>query len=472
MLVPLDRTSVNVAQRPLKVLQFGEGNFLRAFVDWIIEELNEQTSFNGDVLIIQPLASGLGGMLNKQDGLYHLFLHGIKDGRTVQERKLITSVQGVMNPFEDFHGFLKSAEETTFKFIVSNTTEAGIVFHEQDTDMTALAQTFPGKLTQWLYHRFVFSNGASDSGMIILPCELIDKNGDALKRTVLQYANLWNLPQRFTMWIESANTFCNTLVDRIVPGFPKDTAEELQQEIGFQDSLMVKAEPFHLWVIEGPEWIKNHLPVDRTGLQVKFTDNLSAYRTRKVRILNGAHTSIVPIAYLKGLRTVQETVEHPDVSGELRTIIFDEIIPTLDLPREELESFANSVLERFRNPFIRHELISIALNSISKFKVRVLPSLLEYRERKGQLPHGLIHSFTMLIRFYRGDYAGERVPLNDSADILEFFKQMESLPVEDAVHKILESKILWDMDLTQVPGLEQRILKEFATTSSLKSVTS
>lgn len=458
MLKPLNRQTAAASKtRPVKVLQFGEGNFLRAFADWIIDILNETTDFNGAIQIVQPLPSGMANAINAQDGLYHVVLEGIKNGKPSKETRLITSVKGVLNPFENFGAYLAEAENPDLKFILSNTTEAGIVFNEKDKDSTILAESFPGKLTTFLYHRFQQFNGASDKGLILMPCELIEKNADALKKSILQYAVHWQLPEAFSEWIGKHNLFCNTLVDRIVPGFPKDNISEIQQTLGFEDNLVVKAEPFHLWVIEAPEKVRDAFPVHKTNLQVKFVDDLTPYRTRKVRILNGAHTAMVPVAYLQGLRTVQETVEDATTGIYVRDLIYDEIIPTLDLPAEELKGFAADVLERFQNPFIRHELVSISLNSISKYKVRVLPSLLEYHRRKNTLPLRLVKALASLILFYKGVYHNETIPLNDSADVLKFFEEAWTYPVEKLVQRTLGNTTFWDQDLNTIPGLADQI---------------
>jgi len=456
---PLNRQTASIPQqRPVKVLQFGEGNFLRAFVDWIVDILNEKTDFNGAVEIIQPISKGMADMINAQDGLYHVVLNGIQKGKTLSETRLITSVAGAFNPYQDYARFLKTAENPDLKFIVSNTTEAGIAFNAQDTTHTALPESFPGKLTSLLYHRFVHFKGATDKGLVLLPCELIEKNGETLKQVILQYIQHWNLPVDFKNWIEGYNTFCNTLVDRIVPGFPKDTIQEIQKSVGYEDNLVVTAEPFHLWVIEAPASVQKIFPTHKTDLQVKFVDDLTPYRTRKVRILNGAHTALVPVAYLKGLRTVRESIEDRYAGEFIRKAVAEEIIPTLDLPKEELNQFANDVIERFQNPFIRHELISIALNSISKYKVRVLPSVVEYQTRTGKLPDRLLFSLAALIQFYKGEWRGTQIPLSDSPEILSFFKGVwAKQELQQVVNETLSNKEFWGMDLTTIPGLASTV---------------
>ncbi|MDN3670620.1 tagaturonate reductase [Echinicola jeungdonensis] len=468
----LNRQNISpVPERPVKVLQFGEGNFLRGFVDWIIDTLNDKTDFNGDIQLVQPIDKGLGEMINKQDGLYHVQLSGIQKGVAKEETKLITCVRGVNNPYEDYEAYLKLAENPDLRFIISNTTEAGISYDPKDDTSNKLSNSFPGKLTALLYRRYNTFNGSRDKGLHIIPCELIDKNGEKLKEIILQYAQLWDLPKGFVSWIQEANTFSNTLVDRIVPGFPKETIKEIQEEIGFEDNLVVKAEPFHLWVIEGPENLKDEFPTEKAGLDVLFVKDQSPYRTRKVRILNGAHTSLVPVAYLNGLRTVRESVEDPEVGEFIKSTIQDEIIPTLDLPKEELEQFANDVLDRFKNPFVKHLLSAIALNSISKFKVRVLPSLLEYINRKNELPKNLVHSLAALILFYKGQYNGEETPVNDSQDIMDFFAQVwESDDAKQVAHQVLANKSLWDQDLSQVNGLEQAVAEQILVLAEKEKV--
>ena len=291
-----------------------------------------------------------------------------------------------------------------------------------------------------------------------MPCELIEKNGETLREMVLRYATLWNLPPEFGMWVKECNTFCNTLVDRIVPGFPKDTISEIQTKTGYEDNQVVAAEPFHLWVVEAPKEVHELFPADKVGLSLKYVDDLAPYRTQKVRILNGAHTALTPLAYLRGLRTVRESVEDEYCGEFIRRAIFEEIIPTLDSSKDELNQFANDVLERFKNPFIRHELKSIALNSVSKFKVRVMPSILEYNKRTGRLPQNLILSFAAMIRFYQGEWKGETLPVNDSADIVSFFSDVWKC--ENTVHvvkSVLTNSMLWGEDLTRIEGLADSI---------------
>ncbi|WP_299820104.1 tagaturonate reductase [uncultured Pontibacter sp.] len=458
----LNRNTAGILMKqPVKVLQFGEGNFLRGFVDWIIDVLNEKTDFNGSVHIVQPLEFGIVHMLEQQEGLYHVLLNGIQGGKETQVTRLISCVEGATNPYKNYSAYLALGENPALEFVISNTTEAGIAFDDADKDFTTIPSSFPGKLTALLYRRYQHFNGAADKGLNIIPCELIEKNGEALKAAVLQYASYWQLPEAFAAWIEEHNTFCNTLVDRIVPGFPKDNINEIQAELGYEDNLVVKAEPFHLWVIEAPAKVQAAFPTAKAGLEVKFVEDLTPYRTRKVRILNGAHTALVPVAYLEGLRTVREAVEDPKAGKFIREAIFEEIIPTLDLSAEELEQFANDVIERFQNPFIRHELISIALNSISKYKVRVLPSVLEYYNRQGTLPERLLTSLAALILFYKGKYNGETIPLNDTPEVLSFFEKVwQSENAAEVTHAVLANTDFWGTDLTRIEGLEPFVAQQ------------
>ncbi len=455
MLKKLNRTNAGLHQtRTVKVLQFGDGNFLRGFATWIFDILNEKTNFNGDIHTIHPLRKGSTKSIDEQDGLYHLLLNGLREGKVVSETRLITCVSGTINPYTEFQKFLQAGENPDLQFIISNTTEAGIVFNPSDQSPEEIPDSFPGKATLLMYRRFEFFQGDPDKGVIFMPCELIEQNGDTLKSIMIKYSTLWKLPDTFIEWLDTANIFCNSLVDRIVPGFPSDTIDQIQNTTGYEDRLMVAAEPYHLWVIEAPDKVQELFPTEKAGLSVKYVDDLTPYLVRKVRILNGAHTTLLPVAYLHGLRMVKESVDNKFIGDFIRKAIYNEIIPTLDLPEEELREFADDVLERFQNPFIKHQLISIALNSISKFKVRVLPTILEYKNRIGKLPENLIYSFAALIRLYKGEWRGEIIPLNDSPEVLALFKDAwKSNDVDVLLQKVLSNEAFWGEDLTKVDGL-------------------
>ncbi len=443
---------------PERILQFGEGNFLRAFIDWFIDTMNDKINFNSSIVIVQPLPSGRVEELKNQDCLYTLYLNGIKDGFVMSEYKVINSINRVVNPYKDYNEYLKIGENPELRFVISNTTEAGIVYSENDNIYQANS-TYPAKLTSLLYHRYKTFNGAVDKGLIIMPCELIDQNANFLKKFVLQYAVKWELEKEFIEWIENSNTFCNTLVDRIVPGYPKDKIQQITEELGYEDVNLVEGEQFHLWVIEAPDWVKEEFPADKAGLNVIFTNNQKPYKIRKVRILNGAHTVLTPVAYLYGIDTVREAVEHEIVGTFLKDTIFKEIIKTLELPKTELETFANEVLQRFLNPYIKHLLMSISLNSMSKYETRVLPSLLTYIEQQKTLPKRLVFGLASLIVFYKGERNGEKINIIDGKDIINLYLDVWKLydgskeSTYKVVSEVLGYKNNWKMDLNKIEGL-------------------
>lgn len=414
--------------RPERVIQFGEGGFLRGFVDWMLQKLNESGMWNGSVVVVQPIEKGMCDQLSAQNCVYTHVMRGMEGGSPQVRKDIVDCISRCVKPYEDFEAYKELAKNPDFRFIFSNTTEAGIAYEPGDRLEDAPPKSYPAKLTVLLYERFKAGLG----GFLIIPCELIEKNGQRLKEIVLQYAGDWNLGEDFVRWLESENTFYNTLVDRIVTGYPRD--EKL--DLNYEDHMLDTSELFHLWVIEGDTAAACELPFDKAGLNVIWTkDELDKYRTRKVRILNGAHTSLVPYAMLRGFDTVKSCVDDPEMLAYMKRCIFDEIIPTLDLPEAELKAYAESVLERFANPFIKHYLSSIALNSVSKFKVRVLPSILTYITRYQKMPKTLLEAFGALLRFYRTDMA------NDDAEVMAFLK---TASVEEA----LANTSLWGQDLS------------------------
>ena len=416
-----------------KFLQFGEGNFLRGFVDWMIDRLNKEADFDGGVVVVQPLAQGLIPMINEQDGLYTLYLRGLQDGQKVEETRVVDCITRGINPFENTDEFFECASNPELRYIISNTTEAGIEYKPNQIPDDFAGLTFPGRLTLFMKRRF----DNKLPGFLLLPCELIDKNGDELKACVLKYAKDFGYGDDFIKWVEEENYFTNTLVDRIVTGYPRDTASEMEKEYGYLDNIIDTAEIFHLWVIQGDKKYAEELPFDKIGLNVLWTDDVTPYKKRKVRILNGAHTMMVLAAHLAGLETVKEAMDDELVFNFMKTGVFDEIIPTLDLPKDELIQFANDVIERFQNPFIKHYLLSIALNSVSKYQVRVLPSVLEYIKENNKEPKCLVFSLAALIAFYRTDAA------NDNPDVMEF---MKTASVDD----ILSKEEYWGTDLSML----------------------
>lgn len=410
------------------VMQFGEGGFLRGFVDYFFHKLREKGLYDGTIVVVQPIEKGMCQMLADQDCAYNLFLRGIQDGEVVNEHTRVTSISRALNPYTQYAEYMALAENPDLRVIVSNTTEAGIEYLGTESIGDMPPKSYPAKLTQFLYRRF--QSGLN--GFILLPCELIDNNGDNLKACVLKYAQLWELGADFQTWLERENDFCNTLVDRIVTGYPRDEAEELCRQIGETDQLIDTAEIFHLWVIEGHH--EEELPFNKAGYNIVWTDDAKPYKKRKVRILNGGHTSMVLGAYLYGLETVGECLNDEKVSAFLKQCLFDEIVPTLGNTETD-KQFAAAVLERFANPFIRHQLLSIALNSVSKFQVRVLPTILEYQDKFGTYPKALTFSMAALIAFYRTDKA------NDGEEVMRF---MKTASVED----IMKRDDYWHADLS------------------------
>ncbi|MEP6988039.1 MAG: tagaturonate reductase [Chloroflexota bacterium] len=440
------------APHPERIIQFGGGVFLRGFVDWIIEALNEQAGFASSVVIVKPTAHGSYDQFNQQDGLFHVQLHGLQDGKLVTDSTLITCVTRAVNPYEDYQSFLALARQPLMRFVISNTTETGLTFAPDDKLSDEPPSSFPAKLTALLYARF---QGGSTVGFIMMPCELVEQNGDKLKALVLQYADLWQLEPAFKRWVEISNQFCNTLVDRIVVGFPKTDAGAVLEKIGYDDQLLTEGELYHSWVIQAPQTLLSEFPVNKTNLNVKIVDDVELYRQTKVRILNGAHTSMLPIGYMLGLETVREAVEHPWLGGFIHDELFEEIIPAFDHPDEALKQFAADVLNRFRNPFIQHKLISIALYSISKFHIRLVPSLVSYEARYHKLPKRIVFAFAALIRFYKGEWNGKPIPLNDDAAIIEWFREQwqSAADMHTLAVNVLANETLWGQDLTRIDGL-------------------
>lgn len=449
---------------PERVLQFGEGNFLRAFVDYFIDEMNEKAGFDSKVVLCQPIAPGLAPQINGQEGLYTLFLRGRENGEKVNRKRVISCVSRCLNPYEDYQALLDCAKNPGLRFLVSNTTEAGIVFDPACKKDDAPPASFPGKLTLFLHERWKLGM----KGFIILSCELIDHNGDELRRCVDQYIDLWGLEPEFKAWVKAENLFCSTLVDRIVTGYPRSEAEDICKELGYQDNLLDTGEVFGFWVIEGPQSIKDEFPFEKAGLPIIVADDHTPYKQRKVRILNGAHTSMVLGAYLAGQDIVRDCMEDEVIHGFMNKTIYEEIIPTLDLPKDELTDFAAAVTERFNNPYIDHALLSISLNSTAKWKARVLPSLTEYVKRVGKLPKCITFSFAAYIAFYhtakekgencligrRGDGTYE---IKDDQWTLDFYYGHRDDGAKAIAHAVVNHERMWDGKLAALEGFEEAV---------------
>lgn len=453
------------AKRPEKVIQFGEGNFLRAFVDYMFDEINAQGLFDGGITLIQPIPGGdfLRNILNEQEGLYTLIARGRENGEKVVSKRLITCVNRCINPYVDLDTYNECAKNPELRFVVSNTTEAGIAWKEEEMVTSEPQDSFPAKVCNFLYVRFKEFNGDKSKGLVFIPCELIDDNGKTLKKYVLKHAENWNLGADFIDWIETACVFTSTLVDRIVTGYPRDEAKELCEQFGYEDNAIDTSEIFHTWVIEGPAELEKELPFPSAGLKVIFTPDVKPYKKRKVRILNGAHTCSVLGAYLAGHNLVGELMADELFYSYLEKALNEEIIPAItseELTHDDLKGFADAVFDRFKNPFIKHKLLDISLNSTSKFEARVLHTIQEYYAQKNELPKVLTFSFAAYLAFYRGTeiregaligHRGEEeYPIKDDAAVLEFYKNLwtgvdvtDKAAVTDLVKKVCGNKDFW-----------------------------
>lgn len=448
-------------KRPEKVLCIGEGNFLRAFACFLLDVMNEKGVFNGNAVLCQPIKNGKCDAINAQNGLYTVVERGIENGKPVERTRVISSVSRCVNPYEDFESFLKIGRSAALEVIISNTTEAGIEFKDTDKLEDAPPASYPAKLTRLLFERFTAFG--EKHGLLILPVELIDDNGTRLKECVNEYIRLWDLPEGFSKWLDEECVFADTLVDRIVSGYPEPDAERLTRELGYKDVLLDAAEPFFFWAIAAQGEKAESFPADKSGFDVVFADDISAYKTRKVRILNGAHTLSVLAAFSAGHDTVYEMMSDSVFEEFIKETLESEIIPFIKLQQGEKDAFAACVLERFKNPFIRHRLLDISLNSVSKYKARCLPSILDYVKERGQAPENLAFALGALLSFYDGEWEngayygtrnGEKYEIRDDRKALEFISK--SSPAD-----ILKNAELWGMDLTAVSGLAQKAVKAY-----------
>ncbi len=464
---------------PEKVMQFGEGNFLRAFVNYWFDLANEKAGWNGKCCLVQPIAPGLANMINEQEGLYTLYLRGSQNGQKVDDKRVISSVSRCLNPYEDagFEAMMELTASDSLEIIVSNTTEAGIVYDPACAFTDKPAASFPGKLTQVLYRRYQ----AGKKGILMLACELIDNNGKELLKCVNQYIDQWGLEEGFRKYVNESCTFCGSLVDRIVPGRIRDPKEvaELEAKHGYADPLLDVGEVFGVWVIEGDPKLNDVLPFRKAGIEDKVfvTPDMTPYKKRKVRILNGAHTGFVLGAYLGGYDIVRDCMHDQTVLGYMNKMLLEEVVPILPLDQEDCKAFAAAVQDRFNNPFVNHELMSISLNSTSKWRARNMPSFLEYMEAYGKLPTCLTMSFAAYIAFFSNDIQelnekglvcrrpkGNEYTCSDDRWVLEFYYAHKDDSVEDLVHAVMTNAQMWGQDLTKIPGFEA------ATVANLKKI--
>ena len=461
---------------PERVMQFGEGNFLRAFVDYFFDIANEKAGWNGKAVLVQPIAPGLAELINKQEGLYTLYLRGSEKGEKVDAKRVISSVSRCLNPYGgDWDKVLELARSEDLDIIVSNTTEAGIVHDNESTFDQVPPTSFPAKLTRVLFERWQ----AGRKGIVMLSCELIDNNGKELLKCVNQYIDDWKLPEDFRRWVNEENVFCSTLVDRIVPGRIRDPKEvaALDAANGYEDPLTDVGEVFGVWIIEGPQELEDRLPFKKAGVPVHVVPDVTPYKKRKVRILNGAHTGFVLGAYLAGFDIVRDCMNDDVIRGFMNKMLYDEVIPTLPLDKKDVTEFAEAVQDRFNNPFVNHELMSISLNSTSKWRARNMPSFLTYVEEHGKLPACLTMSLAAYIAFYSNDIKelnekglvcrrakGNEYTVSDDRWALEFYFDHKDDTPEALVHAVLTNEQMWGQDLTKIEGLEA------ATVENLKKI--
>lgn len=470
MMKALNKTTANKTIRPEKVIQFGEGNFLRAFVDWIIFNMNEKTDFNGSVVVVQPIENGMIDMLNGQDCLYHVNLQGLDNGEPVNSLTKIDVISRALNVYTQNDEFMRLAEQPEMRFVISNTTEAGITFDPTCKFTDKPASSYPGKLTQLLYHRYEYFKGDMSKGLIVFPCELIFLNGHKLKECILQYIELWQLGAEFKDWFLHACGVYATLVDRIVPGFPRKEIDEIKAKLGYDDNMVVQGEFFHLWVIEAPASIADEFPADKAGLNVLFVPSEEPYHERKVTLLNGPHTVLSPVAYLSGINIVRDACQHPVVGKYINKVMCEELMETLNLPKEELQKFAADVLERFVNPFVDHQVTSIMLNSFPKYETRDLPGLKTYLARKGELPKGLVLGLAAIITYYKGGVRedGAEIIPNDAPEIMALLKELWATgDTRKVAEGVLAEESIWKSNLNAVPGLTDLVVQYLDSIQSI-----
>ena len=469
----LNKCTAPKSVAPERIIQFGEGNFLRCFVDWIVYNMNQKTDFNSSVVVVQPIEKGMVDWLNGQDCLYHVNLQGRLNGEVVNSLTRIDCISRALNPYSQNQAFMALADQPEIRFVISNTTEAGIAFDPSCKLSDAPASSYPGKLTQLLYRRFQTFKGDKTKGLIIMPCELIFLNGHHLKNFIYQYIELWKDDfgkdyLKFKEWFTKYCYVCATLVDRIVPGFPRKDIAKIQKQVCYEDNLVVQGEAFHLWVIEKPEnmsiaALKKEFPADKAGLNVLIAPSEKPYHERKVTLLNGPHTVLSPVAYLSGINIVRDACNHPVVGKYIHKVQFEELMQTLNLPMDELKKFAADVLERFNNPYVDHQVTSIMLNSFPKYETRDLPGIKTYLERKGELPKGLVFGLAAIITYYKGGRRadGAEIVPNDAPEIMQLLNDLWSTnDTQKVAEGVLAAEFIWRENLNNIPGMTQMV-KEY-----------
>ncbi len=458
----LNEALVKKTHRPVKIMQFGEGNFLRAFIDWFIQTIDNKTDFNGGVAVVQPLAFGRVKDLEAQNGLYTLLLEGVQNGEVIRHREVIDVLEDFINPYTEYEHYLSYAKSEDLKITISNTTEAGIAYDPTDLDFEHTPKTYPGKLLALLKARYDYFHGAKEAGLYIIACELIDNNGDELKNCLVKLSRDKGFDEDFINWLTTANKYYNTLVDRIVPGYPRDQVDKLREELGYVDNNMVKGEIFHLWVVEGDFSLKDVFPVDKAGLNIILTDNVKPYKERKVKILNGAHTCMVPIAYQMGKELVSEMMNDETCRTYLNDFMKNEVWPTIKLTEKECESFTNDVFERFMNPTIRHELLTISLNSMTKYKTRILPSATAIYAKTGELPKHALFSLACLFNMYSLKAEDGSSLVKDDPEFLEMWANLyDGTHSDEEIVEHVMSLPHWEYDFDSMKGAKAFVTESF-----------
>ena len=463
----------NRGSLPERVLQIGEGNFMRGFLDWMLYRMNRSGCFQGRAVAIQPTPRGkVVPKLNRQDGLYTLVQRGLENGEAVERIELVDAISRGINPYDNWAEALRTAESPDIRFVFSNTTEAGLQWSEEPWEPEKSPLSYPGKLVALLYHRYRHFQGAAEAGWVILPCELVENNGRVLKALCKQAAAHWGLPDDFVGWMDRACVFANTLVDRIVTGYPHGEEETWANRLGYHDELLTVCEPYHLFVIEGPDGLAAELPFQQAGLRVHF-DRIDQYRELKVKLLNAPHTLLAAVAFLAGVDTVREAVEDRQMHAYLLQAMSGEIKETLSVAnRERADGYIHDVLQRFANPYLHHRLHDISLNGLSKYKTRVLPCIHAYQAEKGTLPVALTFGLAALFVFYRGKSGagekfvglrqnGEQYEIRDHAvfvaELSEVWERADSLSA--GVEHFLGMTGIWDEDLNRITGLAAEVTR-------------
>jgi len=457
-----------IARLPIKVAFFGGGNFMRGFSGWMIEQINRNGEFGGGIVLIKPTQAGSYKSFHEQDGLYHVLIRGRKGSTVIEKNDLVSAIQEIVNPYQDHNAFLKIAEVESLRFLISNTTEAGLSISSDEQLDDEPALSFPGKLLQLLWKRYQWCSGDSKKGLVVLPCELIPENGQRLYELLSELSNRWSLPESFRVWLREANIFCSTLVDRIVPGYPGDD-EAIWEELGFLDKLMVQAEPYHLWVIEGPPDLSEHLPLPKAGLNVIFAESLERYSKIKIRLLNGAHTAMVPIGLLQGESAVDEVMAKRDLFQFIDSLLRQEVVPVMSMDVAQLNEYIEQIYDRFNNPFFKHRLASISLNSLSKFRSRLMPTMMEYVELHERVPKRIALVLAAYLFLYSGRQVVPEFELNDNPETIQYFTDLwkkldrNSISRNQLVSFALSKKDLWGTDLTRVSKLPNQVIDYLRT---------